>query len=118
MGIIEKTWTGNDSNGNYNLRYVNNNGNLNANYNTTYRCPPIASITYMKKKKIKSKMKKGIIGITYTVNDSSYGNYNLRYVANNGNLGSNYNATYGVRHIASITYMKRRKAKSKTKNGA
>ena len=113
MGIIEKTWTGNDSNGNYNLRYVNNNGNLNANYNTTYRCPPIASITYMKKKKIKSKMKKGIIGITYTVNDSSYGNYNLRYVANNGNLGSNYNATYGVRHIASIAYIEKKINKKK-----
>ena len=93
-GVIGKALTSNDSNGNYYLRYVNNNGNLNANYNTTYRCPPIASITYMKKKKIKSKMKKGIIGITYTVNDSSYGNYNLRYVNNNGDLNANRNNTY------------------------
>ena len=53
MGIIEKNWTGNDSNGNYNLRYVNNNGDLNANRNNTYRCPPYSFNHLYEKKKSK-----------------------------------------------------------------
>ena len=40
-------------------------------------------------------MKTGVIGKALTSNDSN-GNYRLRYVNNNGDLGNTYNNTFGV----------------------